>query len=92
MEIGVDEKPPIILGRPFLCTTKAIIYVEYAKIVLSIKDKKERFTFKNRVLKAPTAPKQSHQQGEQEQQPMTRRRTIETTEGGSSMHLRRQLN
>jgi len=55
METGVDEKAPIILGRPFLCTTKAIIYAEYAKIVLCIKDKKERFTFKNRVLKAPAA-------------------------------------
>ena len=60
MEIEVDKKAPIILGRPFLCTTEAIIYKEYAKIVLSIKDKKERFTFKNRVLKAPVAPKQFH--------------------------------
>ena len=57
METGVDEKAPIILGRPFLCTTKAIIYAEYAKIVLSIKDKKERFTFKNHVLKAPATSK-----------------------------------
>jgi len=69
-ETGVDETTPIILGRPFLCTTKAIIYAEYAKVVLSIKDKKERFTFKNYVLKAPAAPKQFHQQEEQEQQPM----------------------
>ena len=60
METGVDEKAPIILGRPFMCTTKTIIYVEYVKIVLSIKDK-ERFTFKNHVLKAPAAPKQFHQ-------------------------------
>jgi len=57
-----------------LCTTKTIIYVEYAKIVLSIKDKKERFTFKNRVLKTPTAPKQFHQQKEQEQQPMMKKK------------------
>jgi len=66
METGVDEKAPIILGRPFLCTTKVIIYVEYAKIVLSINDKKERFTFKNHILKAPATPKQFHQQEEQE--------------------------
>jgi len=70
MEIGVDEKAPIILRRPFLFTTKAIIYAEYTKIVLSIEDKKERFIVKNRVLKAPAAPKQFHQQKEQEQQPM----------------------
>jgi len=57
METGVDEKAPIILGRPFLCTTKAIIYAEHTKIVLSIKDKKERFTFKNHVLKAPATSK-----------------------------------
>jgi len=67
METGVHEKAPIFLGRPFLCTTKAIIYAEYAKIVLSIKDK-ERFTFKNHVLKAPAALKQFYQQGKQEQQ------------------------
>ena len=34
METGVDEKAPIILGRPFLCTTKAIIYPEYTKILI----------------------------------------------------------
>jgi len=66
METGVDEKAPIILGRPFVCATKAIIYAEYTKIVLSMKEKKERFTFKNCVLKAPTAPKQFYQQEEQE--------------------------
>jgi len=74
MEIGVDEKAPIILGRPFLCTTKAIIYAEYAKIVLSIKDKKEGFTFKNRVLKALVAPKQFYQQGKQEQKSMPKKK------------------
>jgi hypothetical protein len=38
VKTGGDETVPIILGRPFLCTTKAIIYTEYAKIVFSIKD------------------------------------------------------
>jgi len=57
-----------------LCTTKAISYAEYAKIVLSIKDKKERFTFKNRVLEAPAAPKQFYQQGKQEQQSMLKKK------------------
>jgi len=74
METGVDEKAPIILGRPFLCTTKAIIYAAYTKIALSIKDKKERFTFKNRVLKAPVAPKQFYQQGKQEQQSILKKK------------------
>jgi len=74
METGVDDKAPIILGRPFLCTTKAIIYAEYTKIVLSIKDKKERFTFKNHVMKAPAGPKQFYQQGKQEQQSMSNKK------------------
>jgi hypothetical protein len=54
IEIGGDERAPIILGRPFLCTMKAIIYVEYAKIVFTIKDMKEKFTFKNCMLHSPT--------------------------------------
>jgi len=74
METGVDRKAPIILGRPFLCTTKSIIYVEYAKIVLSIKDRKEIFTFKKRVLKAPAASKQFYQQEKQEQQSMPKKK------------------
>ena len=50
LEIGVDVRPPIILGRPFLSTTKAIIYTNSAKICFTIKDKKEKFSFKNRIL------------------------------------------
>jgi hypothetical protein len=56
VDTGGDERAPIILGRPFLCTTKAIIYVEHAKIVFSIKDKKEKFSFKERMLHSPTLP------------------------------------
>ena len=74
METRVDEKAPVILGRPFLCTTKTIIYAEYAKIVLSIMDKKERFTFKNCVLKALAAPKQFYQQEPLEQQLMPKKK------------------
>jgi hypothetical protein len=44
VDTGKDEKSPIILGRPFLCTTKAIIYAEHAKIVFTIKDNKEKFS------------------------------------------------
>jgi hypothetical protein len=47
VDTGKDEKAPIILGRPFLCTTKAIIYAEHSKIVFTIKDNKEKFSFKN---------------------------------------------
>jgi hypothetical protein len=34
-----DARAPIILGRPFLSTTKAIIYADSAKICFTIKDK-----------------------------------------------------
>jgi hypothetical protein len=47
VETGGDEKSPIILGRPFLNTTGAIIYTNSAKICLNIKGKKES---KNQVL------------------------------------------
>jgi hypothetical protein len=56
MDTGGDEKSPIILGRPFLCTTKAIIYAKHAKIVFTIKDKKEKFSFRSRMLHTPTRP------------------------------------
>jgi hypothetical protein len=54
VDTGGDERVPIILGRPFLCTVKAIIYEEHAKIVIFIKDKKEKFSFKERILHCHT--------------------------------------
>jgi hypothetical protein len=56
VETGGDENSPIILGRPFLNTTKAIIYADKAKITFNIKGRKEKFTFKNKKLKNPTRP------------------------------------
>ncbi|XP_066392416.1 uncharacterized protein [Miscanthus floridulus] len=50
LEIGGDEGAPIILGRPFLSTAKAIIYADSAKIYFTIKDKKEKFSFKDRIF------------------------------------------
>jgi hypothetical protein len=56
IEIGRDEKAPIILGRPFLRTAKVIIYINDAKICFTINDRKERFTFKNKTLQYPAHP------------------------------------
>jgi hypothetical protein len=56
VETGGDERAPIILGRPFLSTAKAIIYTNSAKICFTINDRKERFCFKRRTLKAPVHP------------------------------------
>ena len=52
LEIGGDVGAPIILGRPFLSTAKAIIYVDSAKIYFTIKDRKEKFSFKNHILQS----------------------------------------
>jgi hypothetical protein len=46
------RRHPSFLGRPFLSTAKAIIYTDSAKICFTIKDRKERFTFKNRTLQS----------------------------------------
>jgi hypothetical protein len=60
VETGGDEKAPIILGRPFLRTAKAIIYIDDAKICFTIKGRKERFTFKNKTLQSPTHPQKAY--------------------------------
>jgi hypothetical protein len=60
VETGEDERAPIILGRLFLSTAKAIIYVDSAKICFTINDRKERFSFKKHTLKAPVHPQTSY--------------------------------
>jgi hypothetical protein len=60
LEIGGDERAPIILGRPFLSTTKAIIYADSAKICFTIKDKKEKFSFKDHILYSPAHPQKAY--------------------------------
>ena len=49
IETGTDERAPIILGRPFLNTSGAVIYASAAKISFYIKGRKETFTFKNKT-------------------------------------------
>ena len=56
IETGGDERSPIILGRPFLATAKAIMYADNAKIVFDIKGRKEKFSFKNKKLESPAYP------------------------------------
>jgi hypothetical protein len=56
LETGGDERAPIILGQPFLSTAKAIIYADTAKIYFTIKDKKKKFSFKDRILYSPVRP------------------------------------
>jgi hypothetical protein len=56
VEIGGDVRALIILGQPFLSTAKAIIYADSAKICFTIKDRKEKFTFKNHIHHSPSHP------------------------------------
>jgi hypothetical protein len=50
---GTNERSSIIMGWPFLNTTKAIIYSSTAKIIFNIKGKREVFSFKNRAMSFP---------------------------------------
>ena len=49
IETGNDERAPVILGRPFLNTSGAVIYASAAKIRFYIKGRKETFSFKNKT-------------------------------------------
>ena len=60
LEIGGDIRAPIILGQPFLSTAKAIIYADSAKICFTIKDRKEKFFFKNHILQSPSHPQKAY--------------------------------
>jgi hypothetical protein len=48
------------LGRPFLSTVKAIIYMDTTKIYFTIKDKKEKFSFKDHILYSPAHPQMAY--------------------------------
>ena len=49
IETGTDERAPIILGRPFLNTSGAVIYASAVTIYFYIKGRKETFSFKNKT-------------------------------------------
>jgi hypothetical protein len=59
LETCGDERASIILGKPFLSTTKAIIYADTTKICFMIKDK-EKFSFKDRMLYSPAHPQKAY--------------------------------
>jgi hypothetical protein len=49
LDLDVDTRTPLILGRPFLSTTNANIDVGAGEIRLNINNEEERFTFKPKV-------------------------------------------
>ena len=67
IETGTDERAPIILERPFLNTSGAVIYASAAKMSFYIKGRKETFSFKNKSTQIP-------EQSQQEPRKRTNRR------------------
>jgi len=70
MVIETDERAPIILGRPFLSTSRAVIYASAPNISFYIKGKKETFLQEQDYTNfraIPTWTKGEDQQEEQEQ-------------------------
>jgi hypothetical protein len=49
LEMGEREKPPLILGRPFLKTVGATIDVGKGEIMFDINDKRSSFKFRPRL-------------------------------------------
>jgi hypothetical protein len=62
VKTGGNENAPVILGRPFRTIAKAIINANIVKIVFTINGRKERFNFKNKILKAPAHPRYPYPQ------------------------------
>jgi len=63
IETGTDERAPIILVRPFLNTSGAIIYASAAKISFYIKGRKEMFSFKNKTTQISKHSQQEPRKG-----------------------------
>ena len=49
IETSTNERAPIILGRPFLNTSGAVIYASAVKISFYNKGRKETFSLKNKT-------------------------------------------
>jgi hypothetical protein len=80
VETRGSENAPIILGRSFLSTAKVVIDADTAKIIFTINRRKERFSCKNKILKALAHPQYPYPQ---EHEPVA-----EEIEGG----IRRTIN
>jgi len=63
IETGTYERAPIILRRPFLNTSGAIIYASAAKISVYIKGRKETFSSRTRLHKSQSNPDMNQGRG-----------------------------
>ena len=53
LDMEEDKKMPIILGRPFLATSRAMIYVQKGELKLRVQDDDVKFSVVN-VVRHPT--------------------------------------
>jgi len=58
IDTGNDERAPVILRKPFLNTSGAIIYASATRISFYIKGRKETFSFKNKTTQIPEQSRQ----------------------------------
>ena len=63
IETGTDERAPIILGRPFLNTSGAVIHASAAKISFYIKETKETFPSRTKLHKSQSNPDMNQGRG-----------------------------
>jgi len=96
IETGNDEWAPVIIGRPFLNTSRAVIYASAAKISFYIKGRKETFSFKNKTTQIP---EQSQQEPRKRTNRMNRNKQVWTesakmvtaVQGGQDRRLKSPL-
>ncbi|WVZ48704.1 hypothetical protein U9M48_000123 [Paspalum notatum var. saurae] len=58
LDMEIDSKTPLILGRPFLGTTEATIDVRAGQVHLNINGRREMFAFKPKVEQCQQAPRE----------------------------------
>jgi hypothetical protein len=66
LDMEVETKTPLILGRPFLSTINAHIDVEAGEIQLNISGQKERFAFRLKVEQCSQAKTFNRKKSEKE--------------------------
>jgi len=63
IETGTDERAPIILGRPCLNTSGAVIYASAAKSVSTSRGGRRRFSSRTRLHKSQSNPDMNQGRG-----------------------------
>jgi len=93
IETGTDEKAPIIILRPFLNTSGAVIYASAAKISFYIKRRMETFSFENKITQISEQsrhePRKRTNKGNRNKQMWTESaKMVTTVQGGQDRRLK----